>query len=74
MKNALFSAPTWRMTVSSAELREAAVALGVPPCDAALARLVPNAVKTAMETAGVIRDYGMHEREGAPADNRRIHG
>ncbi len=27
-----------------------------------------------LRVAGVIRDYGMNEREQAPADNRAIHG
>jgi len=27
-----------------------------------------------LRVAGVIRDYGMHEREQAPADNRAVHG
>ena len=27
-----------------------------------------------LRVAGVIRDYGMHEREQAPPDNRAIHG
>lgn len=27
-----------------------------------------------LRVAGVIRDYGMHERDEAPADSRRVHG
>lgn len=27
-----------------------------------------------LRVAGVIRDYGMHEREQAPADSRKAHG
>ena len=27
-----------------------------------------------LRVAGVIRDYGMNEREQAPADNRAVHG
>jgi len=27
-----------------------------------------------LRVASVLRDYGMHEREDAPADSRRVHG